>query len=377
MRSVLFTIPLDARLDLGALGKFPVFGAGILLALWGLFGVLFAVLLLRRGALKELGLSTGIVWGIVAAAIILLPHYFKTLPIHGFGTMLFLAVIATVSYTSRRLRREGLPTQVARDSSWDLAMWIFVSGLLGARIYFIVENRASFFAAGQSSDEILRRVVNLPDGGLVLYGGLILAPIAYVLFCLRRGFNILAFGDIVISSVFVGLAFGRLGCMLHGCCYGDLCSLPWGVKFPEGSVPYQEMVARGLQSGSQPYSLALHPTQLYDSLNALLLAALTFAYYPLRRRTGEVMAVGWLLYPMNRFVIEWLRFDEPTVGRTGLTLAQIISLGLIVLALAFLIRLQRRPVGLTPILRSEPPSRSADSAAAIQASRPAASRLGA
>ena len=63
---------------------------------------------------------------------------------------------------------------------------------------------------------------------------------------LRRGVNPMALGDVAISSVFVGIMFGRLGCLMHGCCYGDLCDLPWSIRFPEHSVPFEALVSRGL-----------------------------------------------------------------------------------------------------------------------------------
>jgi phosphatidylglycerol:prolipoprotein diacylglycerol transferase len=89
-----------------------------------------------------------------------------------------------------------------------------------------------------------------------------------------------------------------------------------------------------------PCSLPLHPTQLYDSISGLLLALVTWAYYPYRRRTGEVLAVGWIAYPINRFMIEFLRSDEAGQFGTSLTIAQWVSLGLAAAGIAFYLTLR-------------------------------------
>lgn len=355
MRSVLFTIPLDGRVDLGPLGTIPVFGFGLVLTLWILFGLASVALHVRREGWKSLGTSTIVVWFIVALAISKAPDLLPAIPIYGYGTMLFLGFLASMAFAAWRLRREGADGEIA----WDVAMWIFVSGILGARMYYVVTHADRFFGFDPDSGhprtvpQILKALVNLPDGGLVLYGGLILAPLAYWLFCRRRHVRALALADVVISSVFVGVVFGRLGCFLHGCCFGDTCSLPWGVTFPRESLPFQALVARGLIGETAAHSPSLHPTQLYDSFNALLLALLTYVYYPFRRRSGEVLAVGWMAYPINRFLIEFLRSDEPPVWGTPFTGAQLVSIGLFASAVAFTVWLERKPAGPQPLMASE------------------------
>lgn len=361
MRSILLTIPLDGHLTLPGLGKVPVFGFGILLLAWCLFGALLAALLYRKEGLRGLTGMPGIIWVAIAVAIFKapeLPLKNHEIPIYGYGTMLFLGFLASASLAAKRLRREGADGEIA----WDVAMWIFFFGLLGARLFYVVQYAPSFFGPDRetglprSAFQILRGLINLPDGGLVLYGGLILAPIAYYVFCLRRGISALAFGDIAVTSVFVGLLFGRLGCFLHGCCYGDLCSLPWGVTFPSGSVPFTEMVHRGLQSGDALRSIPLHPTQIYDSVSALAIVLMTLAYYPFRRRSGEVLAIGWMAYPINRFVIEFLRSDESGKFGTTLTISQWVSFALFATGLAYYLWLQTRPLGRTPLLLKKPES---------------------
>ena len=89
-------------------------------------------------------------------------------------------------------------------------------------------------------------------------------------------------------------------------------------------------------------SLPLHPTQIYSAIDALVIFILLSAYYPLRRRDGEVMGLLMITYPVTRFLIEWLRNDEG-VFFAGLTISQNISIVLLVCGLAYWFWLSRLP----------------------------------
>jgi phosphatidylglycerol:prolipoprotein diacylglycerol transferase len=247
-------------------------------------------------------------------------------------------------------RRAAL-VNISGETIWDLAMWLFVGGIFGGRLYYCVQyaDRVFYRQVGNRLElkpfpDLLRAAVNLPDGGLVLYGGLLMGAVAYFAFCWRRKQNPLLLADITIPSVFIGVAFGRIGCFLNGCCYGDRCELPWAISFPLGSVPDTALVSRGFVGAEQPFSLWLHPTQLYSSLDAVILAILTHAYFRYRPRNGSVLALGLLTYPVTRFAIEMLRGDELGQFHTPLTTAQFVSIGLFATGLIYAAWLSRKPV---------------------------------
>ncbi len=178
------------------------------------------------------------------------------------------------------------------------------------------------------------RAVNLADGGLILLGGVIGAAIAFGVVCWRWNVNALRVADVAIPSCFLGLAFGRIGCLMYGCCWGDRCELPWAIHFPEGGVTYDALVGRGFLSPDAPRTYGLHPTQLYSSFNALILSALTAAYFPRRPRDGAVLALALLIYPPARATLEVLRGDDTGFLDTGLTLAQSMGAALFLLGVA-------------------------------------------
>lgn len=245
------------------------------------------------------------------------------IPIYGFGIMLVMAFIFAPWLAWWRARREGLDG----DLVLDLGFWIFVAGLVGARVFYCVEYWG-------------RDIHNLMDafqywkGGIVYYGGVVGAAVGFFAFRWFYPFPIRPYIDVIAPSIALGTAFGRIGCFLNGCCYGDRCQWPWAVTFPAYSSAWWHHFNEGLISRATAASLPVHPTQLYSSLDGLILLALVSAYYPLRKRDGEVMGLLAITYPITRFLIERLRDDEG-VAFAGLTISQAISVVLLAVGLCY------------------------------------------
>jgi phosphatidylglycerol:prolipoprotein diacylglycerol transferase len=274
-----------------------------------------------------------------------------SVPIFGFGAMLFLGFVSGAWTAGRRAATIGYQPEMI----WDVGIWLFIAGVIGCRAFYCIQYASRMFyndvgghAVLKSPQDLIIAAINLPDGGLVYYGGIPAGLLAAVWICRRRKINLLALGDIIIPSLFLGMAFGRIGCFLNGCCYGDRCNLPWGVQFPMGSVPDMALVLRGFVGADQDLSIRLHPTQLYSSLDGLFLFLLTQAYFPFRPRNGAVIALGALTYPITRFAIESLRGDELGQFSTSLTISQWISILMFAIGVVFTIWLSRRPKLISP-----------------------------
>lgn len=329
MLQVLLRIPLNISLG----GKtIPLFGpAGLVEALWVLPWLVLLVVRFVRGRRGADTLRMVATAAVGAVAIALVPRFApEGIPIYGYGTMMFLAFLAAAWISSSRARSSGIdPNDV-----WDVAMWVFVAGVVGARLFFVIQYHDQFQSFGE--------VLNITKGGLVYYGGVIAAVLTFAVYVRLKGIPALALCDILAPGVAIGLAFGRVGCFLNGCCYGDETALPWAVHFPAGSVPFDAMVARGLLDDSAAHTPGLHPTQLYSALNGLVLCLLLLAYYPWRRRAGQVIALLLVVYPFTRFLIEELRADERALA-TGLTISQNISVLLMLAGIALWSWLQTHP----------------------------------
>ena len=324
MRPILFRIPLDGSIDLGPLGQLPVFGFGLLFGAWLAIGA-FLWFRGRRSEGKNPATDSLVTYGVLGAAIVLAPRFTNAIPIFGYGLMMCLGFIAATLLAARRVERAGFPPETV----WDLTFLFLISGVGGARLFYLIQHGDRVFKDCKNIGEYLVAVINLPDGGLVLYGGVVAGAAVYWWFCRSRNLPAWKLGDLIVPSIFLGIAFGRVGCFLYGCCFGDRCELPWAVEFPVDGVPFKAQVQRGFLSEDATSSLPIHPTQLYSVIDGVLLCLLTLAYYPIRARDGSVVTLALLTYPVTRFFIERLRGDEMGQFGTSLTIAQWISLAML------------------------------------------------
>jgi phosphatidylglycerol:prolipoprotein diacylglycerol transferase len=241
--------------------------------------------------------------------------------VHSYGVMILLACFASLAISVWRARRDQIDANVV----YELAIWLFLGGVVGARGMYVLAHRESIHTLG----DVLRSW----KGGNVFYGCILGGLGGSILYWFRRPFRFWAMADVAAPAVAIGIAIGRIGCFLNGCCYGDLCDLPWAVRFPQGSHAWVRQVDAGLISPLKLETLPVHPTQIYGSLAGFALLALLLAYFPRRRREGEVMALLMLVYPLTRWPLEVLRGDEPAIW-AGMTLAQNISVAVFIGGLA-------------------------------------------
>jgi phosphatidylglycerol:prolipoprotein diacylglycerol transferase len=248
MQQVLFYIPLKADwLPPG----FPLYLFLLVVGL-GLGSISWLISQrIQRPPLRE-GLRGAARWlagaGVVSAiAVYLLGVRFgvERLPIYGFGMMLFLAFIICTGLAGRRGEREG----VAHEHIQDLAIWLFIGGLIGARFTSLR------FEKGLGLFEMIQEFYKIWDGGIVLYGSVIGAlvgyGVAYMLGFRKHKYPTLKLADIVAPSIAVGLCLGRFGCFLNGCCYGQVacptCPV-YAVHFPLSAPAREGLVDQGYQT---------------------------------------------------------------------------------------------------------------------------------
>jgi phosphatidylglycerol:prolipoprotein diacylglycerol transferase len=188
--------------------------------------------------------------GVVAAGLVwfLQDRLTHGIPIYGFGMMLFLAFILCTWLAGRRAEREG----IAREHIQDLAIWVFIGGLIGARVTFLYHQNPKM-----SFGELLDQIYRIWDGGIVLYGSVIGALagylVAYVFFFRKAHLSTLKLADVVAPSVAIGLCLGRMGCFLNGCCYGQVACTAcpvYAVHFPLSAPAREGLVMDGYQTAA-------------------------------------------------------------------------------------------------------------------------------
>ena len=252
----------------------------------------------------------------VATAILYwLLHRFGPLPIKSYGTMLVIGFIVATAWCMKDGRRLGYQPVIFLD----LAVYLLVGSLIGARILYVLLDWSSYASSP-------RAILAVWEGGLSFHGGVLGALAAGWLFTRRRGLKFLELADVVAPAIALGYAFGRIGCFLNGCCYGRPTSLPWGVRFP---------CATWLDG--RPITVPVHPAQLYASVASLLIFVLLLWLRRFARRDGHIFLFFIILYSVYRFAIEFIRrgvTGRPWSILPALTEAQAASIVLLVVAAA-------------------------------------------
>ncbi|MEW4454752.1 prolipoprotein diacylglyceryl transferase family protein [Bremerella sp. JC817] len=430
MQRTLLLIPVPEQLF-----GLPVVGWGWLLIVWGIIVAIWIGLLSRKPKFQQELLGHLPLFVVVSAAIVYVLPMLRVeeagqwgFPVRGYGVLLVAAIVSAVGLAAYRAQRMGLNPEVI----YSLAMVIIVCGVIGARVFFVIQYWDNFYRPGDWR-ATLGEIFKVTEGGIVVYGSLIGAAVSFAVFCYRKQIPPLALADLIAPSLMIGMFFGRLGCFMNGCCYGGLCTLPTAVQFPPDSPPFQRHMengsfygllfaqddegdvrianilpdsaaskndkieigdtvlsingyalkgqpvppmevlrsrlmatwmtkeaSRGLlemklkDKGSVPLhvdelparSLPVHPTQIYSSINGLILCLLVLAYYPFRKVDGEVIALTLGLYSVARFLLEVIRTDEYAIGGTGLTISQNVSVVIFLLSVTLFVyaRLRKEPL---------------------------------
>ncbi len=256
------------------------------------------------------------------------------LEVHSYSVLILLGCAGALLIAAWRARREGIDP----EHVYGLAGWLFLGGVIGARLLFVLQHPETI----HSPMDLLRSW----SGGNIFYGCILGGLIGSLLYWWRRPFPFWPMADAVAPALAVGITLGRLGCFLHGCCFGEVTDVPWGQHFPAGSHAWDDQVERGILPVAAQVSLPVHPTQLYAALAGLCILVVLNWYYPRRKRDGEVMALLMVSYALTRWLIESLRADEPALI-WAMTLSQLISIGLLFGGLGLWAYLAGTPAGET------------------------------
>jgi phosphatidylglycerol:prolipoprotein diacylglycerol transferase len=225
-----------------------------------------------------------------------------------FGISFALAFLASGATMARRLTELGKPP----DWAYEMVFAALIGGLVGSRLDYMLQNW----------DKVSNDVFgNLFSGsGLVWFGGLLGGAIGVCIWAWRRDWLGWALLDAAAVPLSIGYAVGRIGCQVSGDGdYGTSSNLPWAMSYPDGTVPTTHEV---------------HPTPVYETLTMGLVALLLWR---LRDRVapGVLFGIYLVLAGIERLLVEIIRRNDSVVA--GLTLPQLVSIGLILLGSGLLV----------------------------------------
>jgi phosphatidylglycerol:prolipoprotein diacylglycerol transferase len=238
--------------------------------------------------------------------------------IYFYGIILMLGAVAAAFLAEREARRRGQDGELV----WDALIYVLIAGIIGARIWHILTPPPSMVEQGITVQYYLTHPLDaiwIRKGGLGIPGAVIGGVLALYWFSRRRKLNFAEWADISAPALALGQAIGRWGNFTNQELYGAPTSLPWGIKitFPTGYPP----------------ETRFHPLFLYESLwnlaNMFLLLWLG-RRYPDRLKPGDLFLVYLVVYPVGRFLLEFLRLDAAQAF--GININQTIMLAVALLA---------------------------------------------
>ncbi|MBN1840990.1 MAG: prolipoprotein diacylglyceryl transferase [Deltaproteobacteria bacterium] len=239
--------------------------------------------------------------------------------LHTYGVFVAMAFLSAIGLALKEARRVGEDA----DQILDLCFYILIAAIAGSRILYVMIEWPTF-----ANDPV--EIVRIWHGGLIFYGGFFGAVMTALLYVRKKGLPVWKTADIIAPSIAFGQFVGRLGCFSAGCCYGKPSSLAWAVTFT-----HPESLA--------PIGIALHPTQLYSSLNGLVIFGLLTGLTRVKRFQGQIFWTYVLLYSVTRSIIEFFRGDDRGILLGGMvSISQLIGVITAAIAVAMIIVLTRR-----------------------------------
>ncbi|MGI6400868.1 MAG: prolipoprotein diacylglyceryl transferase family protein [Thermoguttaceae bacterium] len=474
MRQTIFYLPTQ-------IAGYPLFGTGILF--WAI--LIVGLITIFRSLVLRKNVGDAIFYALLTGAGLLVARYVgpnfsesEGFPVRGYGIFLTIAIATAGGVALLRGKKKwNYPSDILFTVLFVAAFF----GIIGARVFYVAQYWHDY-QYDNLRDTILA-AINITNGGLVVYGSIIGGTLATIIYLLVKKLPMLATLDLLYPSVMLGVAIGRIGCLMNGCCFGGVCDLPWAVSFPPGSPAYLQQLEEGnislfgitlapaedskeeaddektlfsiktnhanliseiptnvtifsvdpgsaaeeagikpgdriLEMGVVPQgllnsedaassaferrkierfravnnaqvfffffniwdehsdddvllvlqspnsddakdqpakvrnvvfhptsakALPVHPTQIYSSVNAFVIFLILLVIARFAKRDGVVVGWGFVLYPINRFFLELIRTDEGSFHGTGLTIAQCISVGVILFGAALLLWAYARP----------------------------------
>src|SRR5882762_3612431 len=216
------------------------------------------------------------------------------LTLRTYGALIALAFLAALRIAKWGVQLRG----ISEKFLMDLSMILVFTGLLGARVFYVLLNWRYYLLHPLESLKVW-------EGGLVFYGGFILAALAGLWYVRKHRQSVGTVADCLAPALAMGQAIGRWGCFFAGCCYGRPTTLPWAIRFND-------------PASLAPLDIDLHPVQVYEAIGNLLIAFILWMRLVKKPDAprGQVFWLYVLFYGLLRFGMEMLRGDDrgPSLG---------------------------------------------------------------
>ena len=234
-----------------------------------------------------------------------------------YGILIALSMLMGISIAAYIAKKTGQDP----DLYWDSFVWIMISAIVGARIYYVI------FMWDFYKDNLLE-IFNLRGGGLAIYGGIILSVITIFVFCKKKKANPRLFLDTIAFGLVLGQVLGRWGNFFNREVFGEYTDGLFAMRLPVSMVrasDISESIASHMQEGTN--YIQVHPTFLYEGMWNLMLLIFLLLYLKHKKFDGEISLLYFAGYGIGRALIESIRTDQLYI--TGTTIPVSMVLGIV------------------------------------------------
>ena len=299
-----------------------------LLAFLMIWGVISSILLIRGGKKTEGGIQGLIVLAILIWSIRQIAGTFSAdyalmfqepLVVHSYAFCILVGIIAGTLTAMKMASSRDLESAVMGK----LCLWMVLIGFLGARAAHVIVDYKTYVNSC-FHPEVMNlvkpdclRVLNFGEGGLTFYGGVIAGFFVLAVFFYRRHkagkpLHVLSVFDLLAAALAITHAFGRLGCLAAGCCWGEITTGTLGIKYGADSFAFAEYIKNPalhdlmMKTGETPL---VHATQIYESLGELVLYICLWLMLKKGAKPGKMAGTWFIGYGTLRFIVEIMRND--------------------------------------------------------------------
>lgn len=246
-----------------------------------------------------------------------------------YGMIIGLGILTGLLIAAAEAKRSGQNP----EDYFDLAIYAVIFSIIGARLYYVA------FSWDMYKDDLLS-ILNIRQGGLAIYGGVIAAVITVFVFARVKKMSATLILDTAGLGLVAGQMIGRWGNFFNREAFGEYTNSFLAMRLPVDAVrgsDITELMRKNMETVKGVSYIQAHPTFLYESLWCLMVLIIMLIYRKHKKFNGEVFLVYLLGYGLGRFWIEGLRTDQLLIPKIGLPVSQILAGVLVVVSLALII----------------------------------------
>ena len=251
-----------------------------------------------------------------------------------YGIIIGIGILVGLFIAVAEAKRTGQKA----DDYYDLVIYAVIFSIIGARAYYVI------FSWDMYKDD-LKSILNIRQGGLAIYGGVIAAVITVFVFARIKKLSPYLILDTAGLGLVAGQMIGRWGNFFNREAFGEYTDSLFAMRLPEDAVRQSDitdLMRQHMETVNGVNYIQVHPTYLYESLWCLMVLVILLLYRKHKKFDGEVFLIYLMGYGLGRVWIEGLRTDQLLLPKVGLPVSQLLAGTLVVVSLILILFNRKR-----------------------------------